>query len=108
LAPEARRATAGQHDRGERRQRGHGRNGRALPGSTGGTVGRVTSRTPGLRIRGPVHTRRPDTVASEEPLEIRLGGTPLAVTMRTPGDDFDLVHGFLAPEGVISGHSDVA
>src|SRR4029450_827005 len=44
----------------------------------------------------------------EEPLEIRLAGTPLAVTMRTPGDDFDLVHGFLATEGVIAGHDDIA
>jgi FdhD protein len=61
-----------------------------------------------LRIRGPVHSTRPDTVASEEPLEIRLDGTPLAVTMRTPGDDFDLVHGFLATEGVIADRSDVA
>jgi FdhD protein len=71
-------------------------------------VGRVTSRTPVLRIRGSVHATRPDTVASEEPLEIRLGGTPLAVTMRTPGDDFDLVHGFLATEGVISSAGDLA
>ncbi len=70
-------------------------------------VGRVTSRTPVLRIRGPVHSTRPDTVAAEEPLEIRLGGTALAVTMRTPGHDFDLVHGFLTTEGVISGHGDV-
>jgi FdhD protein len=61
-----------------------------------------------LRIRGAVHTTRPDTVAAEEPLEIRLAGTPLAVTMRTPGDDFDLVHGFLATEGVITGPDDVA
>jgi FdhD protein len=68
----------------------------------------VTSRTPVLRIRGAVHATRPDTVASEEPLEIRLGGTPLAVTMRTPGDDFDLVHGFLATEGVISSAGDLA
>src|SRR3954451_21904163 len=64
-------------------------------------VGRVTSRTPVLRIRGPVRATRPDTVAAEEPLEIRLGGSALAVTMRTPGDDFDLVHGFLATEGAI-------
>jgi FdhD protein len=55
-----------------------------------------------------VHTTRPDTVAAEEPLEIRLAGTPLAVTMRTPGDDFDLVHGFLATEGIIAGPDDVA
>jgi FdhD protein len=60
-----------------------------------------------LRIRGPVHSTRPDTVAAEEPLEIRLDGTPLAVTMRTPGHDFDLVHGFLATEGVITGADDV-
>jgi FdhD protein len=61
-----------------------------------------------LRIRGAVHTTRPDTVAAEEPLEIRLNGTPLAVTMRTPGDDFDLVHGFLATEGVLRSADDVA
>jgi FdhD protein len=71
-------------------------------------VGRVTARTPVLRIRGPVRTTRPDTVAAEEPLEIRLGGAPLAVTMRTPGDDFDLVHGFLATEGVIASAADLA
>jgi FdhD protein len=68
----------------------------------------VTSRTPVLRIRGPLHTTRADTVAAEEPLEIRLSGVALAVTMRTPGDDFDLVHGFLATEGVIAGPADVA
>jgi FdhD protein len=71
-------------------------------------VGRVTSRTPVLRIRGAAHSTRPDTVAAEEPLEIRLAGTPLAVTMRTPGDDFDLVHGFLATEAVIGTADDVA
>jgi FdhD protein len=60
-----------------------------------------------LRIRGEHRTTRPDTVAAEEPLEIRLSGTPLAVTMRTPGDDFDLVHGFLATEGVIASAADV-
>ena len=76
--------------------------------STVGDVGRVTSRTPVLRIRGAVHGTRPDTVASEEPLEIRLSGTPLAVTMRTPGDDFDLVHGFLATEAVIGSADDIA
>lgn len=55
---------------------------------------------------------RTDHVAAEEPLEMRLewrgsGGerieTPVAVTMRTPGDDFDLAIGFLLTEGVISG-----
>ncbi len=44
---------------------------------------------------------RPDQLAGEEPLEIRLAGRPFSVTMRTPGQDFDLVAGFLLSEGVI-------
>jgi len=42
-------------------------------------------------------------MAAEEPLEIRIGGTPFTVTMRTPGDDFDLVAGHLTAEGVLTG-----
>lgn len=42
-----------------------------------------------------------DVLAAEEPLEIRLNGNSFAVTMRTPGDDFDLVAGFLVSEGVV-------
>lgn len=38
----------------------------------------------------------------EEPLEIRVGGAALSITMRTPGHDFDLAAGFLVSEGVIS------
>ena len=45
--------------------------------------------------------RRPDTLAVEEPLEIRVAGTALAVTMRTPGHDVELAAGFLVSEGVI-------
>jgi FdhD protein len=45
---------------------------------------------------------RPDTLVVEEPLEIRVGGTSLVVTMRTPGDDMDLAAGFLVSEGVVS------
>ena len=44
---------------------------------------------------------REDVLAVEEPLEIRLGDLSYSVTMRTPGDDFDLVAGFLVSEGVI-------
>ena len=44
---------------------------------------------------------REDVLAVEEPLEIRLGRMSFSVTMRTPGDDFDLVTGFLVSEGVI-------
>ncbi|WP_119730664.1 formate dehydrogenase accessory sulfurtransferase FdhD [Thermomonospora amylolytica] len=71
-------------------------------------MGRVTVRRPVLKLKvtgEPI--RRPDTLAVEEPLEIRVGGRPLTMTMRTPGDDFDLVAGFLAAEGVITGPGDV-
>ncbi len=44
-----------------------------------------------------------DLVAVEEPLEIRLAGEPLAVTMRTPGHDEELAAGFLYGEGLITG-----
>jgi FdhD protein len=44
-----------------------------------------------------------DEVAVEEPLEIRVGGQPLAVTMRTPGHDEELAAGFLYGEGLIGG-----
>lgn len=64
-------------------------------------MGRVTSRHRVLRLSGDTASARPDTLAGEEPLEIRLGGEPLTVTMRTPGHDFDLVAGFLVAEGVI-------
>ncbi len=48
-----------------------------------------------------------DTVAVEEPLEIRIEGVSLAITMRTPGDDLDLAAGFLYTEGVIDGADDL-
>jgi FdhD protein len=44
-----------------------------------------------------------DAVAVEEPLEIRVGGEALAVTMRTPGHDEELALGFLLGEGLIDG-----
>ena len=47
-----------------------------------------------------------DRVAVEEPLEIRAGGCPLAVTMRTPGHDRDLAAGFCLTEGLVA-HPDV-
>src|SRR5580658_282717 len=45
---------------------------------------------------------RADLLAVEEPLEIRVDGEPLTVTMRTPGDDLDLAAGFLYTEGLIT------
>ena len=49
------------------------------------------------------HDRGEDEVAVEEPLEIRVDGEPLAVTMRTPGHDEELALGFLYTEGLIEG-----
>ena len=48
-----------------------------------------------------------DTVAGEEPLEIRVGGQTITTTMRTPGHDIELAHGFLHSEGHIAALSDV-
>src|SRR5258708_1307592 len=70
-------------------------------------MGRVTARRPVMRISADRRTERPDTLAVEEPLEIRVSGEPLTVTMRTPGDDFDLVAGFLTAEGVIQTAADL-
>ena len=42
-----------------------------------------------------------DSLAGEEPLEIRINGVPLTVTMRTPGHDEELAAGFLLTEGII-------
>ncbi|MGW3722441.1 formate dehydrogenase accessory sulfurtransferase FdhD, partial [Streptomyces sp. NPDC005133] len=70
-------------------------------------MGRVTERRRTIRIRDGVVSARPDTLVAEEPLEIRLNGRPLAITMRTPGDDFALAAGFLVSEGVIGDGSEV-
>ena len=53
-------------------------------------------------------TARVETVVVEEPLEIRINGSPVTVTMRTPGSDFELAQGFLLTEGVIHNRADVA
>lgn len=48
-----------------------------------------------------------DALVAEEPLEIRIGETPLTVTMRTPGNDLELAAGFLFTEGIIQGREDI-
>ena len=75
-------------------------------------MGRVTRRTPAHHFdlsdpTAPRISSRPDTITVEEPLEIRVGNISLAVTMRTPGDDFDLAIGFLLTEGLIGAAEDV-
>jgi len=65
-------------------------------------AGRLVRRTRVTRFApGEPPVQREDSLAVEEPLEIRIGGTSFSVTMRSPGDDFDLVAGFLVSEGVI-------
>jgi FdhD protein len=51
-------------------------------------------------VRYPTGAAERDEVAVEEPLEIRVGGRPVAVTMRTPGHDEELALGFLISEGI--------
>ena len=51
-------------------------------------------------LRGGRHTED-DVVAHEEPLGIRIPGVDIAVVMRTPGNDLDLVRGFLLTEGIV-------
>ncbi len=57
--------------------------------------------------QGNARPEESDWVAREEPLEIRVKGESVAVTMRTPGNDKELALGFLLSEGVISGVGDV-
>ena len=71
-------------------------------------MARVTKRWRVQRMAasGPVRERA-DLLAGEEPLEVRIGGTPFTVTMRTPGHDFDLVAGFLVSEGVVRAQGEI-
>lgn len=77
-------------------------------------MGRITARKRITRITlgdapSPATiSRREDVLAVEEPLEIRVGGESLSITMRTPGHDFDLAAGFLVSEGVVAHAPDIA
>lgn len=65
-------------------------------------MGRRTTRHPARRLLATGDARREvATLAVEEPLEIRVGGDPYVVTMRTPGDDMDLAAGHLVSEGAV-------
>lgn len=67
----------------------------------------LTARLPRVKVDGERRETTLDVVAHEEPLELQLDGTSLAVLMRTPGHDEELGSGFLLTEGIISAWSDV-
>ena len=69
-------------------------------------MGRVTSRRRVSQRRGETTTQRADTIVVE-PLEIRVNGSAVTVTMRTPGSDFELAPGISAHRGLISRRDDI-
>ena len=71
-------------------------------------MGRVTARRRASHLTADALTVRPETLAVEEPLEIRVNGSAVSVTMRTPGSDVELAQGFLLTEGVIGKRGDIA
>jgi FdhD protein len=72
------------------------------------TVERGSASLEVVALRGSARETRAERVVVEEPLELRLDGTPLAVTMRTPGDDVELAAGFLVSEGIVADFGAVA
>lgn len=73
------------------------------------TMGRITRRRRVVRHRlGRAAVRAEDTLTVEEPLDIRVGGRPLTLTMRTPGHDIELAIGFLLSEGIVTSGDQVA
>jgi FdhD protein len=71
-------------------------------------MGRVTARRRARRLTAETTSERTETLVVEEPLEIRVDGAPVTVTMRTPGSDVELAQGFLLTEGVIAHRDDIA
>lgn len=68
----------------------------------------VTVRRRIRRIEGVSQRPAVDALAAEEPLEIRVGGQAVSVTMRTPGSDFELAAGFCLTEGLVADPADIA
>ena len=73
-----------------------------------GAMVRSESRVRVVRVKDGRREARADVLAAEEPLEIRVNGRRLAVTMRTPTEDFSLAAGFLLSEGLIGRAADVS
>jgi FdhD protein len=70
-------------------------------------MGRVTARRRARHVTLDDAVARSETLAVEEPMEIRIDGTPITVTMRTPGSDIELAQGFLLTEGIIGRREDL-
>jgi FdhD protein len=70
-------------------------------------MGRVTTRCRAQHLTSESAIARPETLVVEEPMEIRVNGGPITVTMRTPGSDIELAQGFLLTEGIITRRDDV-
>ena len=70
-------------------------------------MGRVTARRRASHLTADDPVTRAETLVVEEPLEIRVNGRQITVTMRTPGSDIELAQGFLLTEGVIAHRDDV-
>ncbi len=70
-------------------------------------MGQVTSHRRITHLAAEKAITRGETLVVEEPLEIRVDGAAVTVTMRTPGSDIELAQGFLLTEGVITGRDDV-
>jgi FdhD protein len=74
-----------------------------VPGNDPGDAARGT-----CAVTHVTASARADLLAAEEPLGIRVDGTALTVTMRTPGDDVELAAGFLVGEAIVHGPDDIA
>jgi len=72
---------------------------------SGRTARRVVRR---IRLPSTAVSERPDLLAAEEPLGIRVDAEAVTLTMRTPGDDIDLAAGFLFSEGIVKARDDIA
>lgn len=70
-------------------------------------MGRLTARRPAQHLAAEAVVTRPETLAVEERLEVRVKGAPLTVTMCTPGSDVELAQSFYLLKGLIAHRDDV-
>ena len=74
---------------------------------SGPAPGRTAAARQVVRIEEGARRTRSDALAGEEPMELRVDGHPVSVTMRTPGHDFELALGFCLTEGFLDADDDV-